>query len=386
MIQLIEGKGVGAGKSYQLLEMLMAHWTRGGTAFASESFHVKWEECKKYAMRRWGLILEDSQYHEVESDQIMRLHEHTPPGTEECPVLIAVDEAQDQLDVRDHQNKSKKDLFSWCCQSRHDDNDLIFVTQSSKNVDARIRRLATFTWSVRNAQNFTIQGLGNLSKVIRFFTLGLNDGFYFIRNQLDYDGETSIDVKWVKADRGLFKCYDSKSMKMSRKRLGVPIAKLQLKRKQGTKPMYKWIILVCAAVLISGAVTMCKRGGSFLSAGGGEDKPKAKSPVQMIGPATTATVGAYDIRHEPWLASVPGMMKTKSAVYRANAMSLDGFVLAIKDKVVKIAKPDGRTLYIVGEDYVTPAVTPSPTPAPGSRAGEHNATAPTPHTVEGKKW
>lgn len=375
MIQIVDGKGVGAGKSYLVIEFLMAHWSNGGTAYISNSFVVVWDECKRYAEKKYGLLLQDEQYKEVASENIHSLHEHTSPGTEECPVLIVVDEAQDQLDVRDHQNKSKKDLFSWCCQSRHDDNDLLFVSQSAKNVDARIRRLATFTWNIRNAKNFTIQGLGNLANLIKLATLGFNDGFYFIRNQLDYDGVTSIDVKWVKADKGLFKCYKSKSMAQSRKRLGAPIAKLALQRKKGTKPMYRWIVLGALAVLISGIVTMCNRGGIFKSLDGGGKPVAATAPAKtgpvasLIGGTQSQAVGAYDIRHEAWLASYAGGMKTVSGTYDINRMSVDGFVVAIKDKVAKITTPTGRTLYIIGEDYKIPpgavaAPMPSASPKP----------------------
>lgn len=366
MIEIIEGKGVGAGKSYFVIERLMQHWANGGTAYVSESFCVVWEECKAYALKRWGLHLEHDQFHEVSSSAIARLHESTPAGSEDCPLLIVVDEAQDQLDVRDHANKEKKDVFSWCCQSRHDDNDLVFVSQSAKNLDARIRRLATFTWSVRNANNFTIQGLGNLAANIRFFTLGLNDGFYFIRTQLDYDGSTVLDAKWVKAQKGLFRCYKSKSMRNARKRLGAPVARKQLARAKGRHPMYKWVIL--GSLIVAGISAKQLFTGGLFSSG----KPSA--PVTHISEAQKGTMAKeqaqakkYENRHEKWYAVVPNALKLESGWYRKGQLSAEGMVEAIQEHNVRVRKPDGGLLYIIGDDFSVPVGPPLPTPPPDRR-------------------
>jgi Zonular occludens toxin (Zot) len=368
MIEVIEGKGVGAGKSYFVLERLVLHWLRGGTAYVSESFMVKWEACKQYVRRRYGLLLEDDQYHSVKSENIGLLHEHTPPGSPDCPVLIVIDEAQDQLNARDWNDSSKRSLFSWCCQSRHDDNDLIFVSQSAANVDKQVRRLATFTWSVRNARNFSIPGLGNVATLIRLTTFGLNDGFYFVRSMLDYDGRTMLERKWVKADTRLFDCYESKSMRLAKRRSGEAIAKKKLKREKGRHPMIKFFILgalifgaYCGFKLLSGGNPFGshkKHEPELIGKGHG---PPAGVPGQLV----DAHTAVYEVRVEPWVGQGKGwMIFRESGEFHLGRMSRYGMVEGIFEDVVRIRKPDNSLLYLVGEDWIVPVAShPSPTPA-----------------------
>ncbi len=359
MIEVIEGKGVGSGKSYMVLERAMQHWTRGGTAFISDSFEVLWPECKAFALKHHGLYIEDDQYHAVSSEEIHRLHEVTPPGSEDCPVLIVVDEAQDQIDVRDYANKSKKDLFSWCCQSRHDDNDLVFVSQSAKNLDARIRRLATFTWSSRNSKYYTIRSFGNLQKLIQFGTLGFNDGFYFIRAQLDYDGKTVLDSQWVKANKGLLGCYKSKSMRQARKRLGGAVKKKELAKEKG-RPMFKWIIVGAVALGIYSCVQLRKT--PLMPGPGSPAKISATQAPETVEHAPK--VESYSIENIPWRSRGNNWIRTQSGVFKVGRMSPLGLVEVIADGVIRVRKPDGTLVYIVTDsDPPTPAtVTATPSP------------------------
>src|ERR1700737_4283237 len=101
MIEVIEGRGVGSGKSYNVMRRLLPHWICGGTACVSDTVEVKWAECKASARKRVGVVLEDDQYRPISSVDLQRLHEVTPPGTSELPVKIVVDEAQDAFNARD---------------------------------------------------------------------------------------------------------------------------------------------------------------------------------------------------------------------------------------------------------------------------------------------
>src|SRR5262249_12546061 len=116
MIEIIEGRGVGAGKSYYAMEMALAHWVMGGTCCMSESIHVKLEACTQFVRDRSGLVLEDDQYRKIGAGDLQRLHEVTPPGSRDLPVKIFVDEAQDAFNARDWSDKSKRPFFSWLCQ------------------------------------------------------------------------------------------------------------------------------------------------------------------------------------------------------------------------------------------------------------------------------
>src|ERR1700730_10928713 len=106
MIEIFEGFGVGAGKSYYVVTRLLDHWRAGGTAYVVDTMCIKWDECKKLVERKYGLLLEDSQYSSVSEEALVRIHEHTPPGSPECPVVIVADECHGKLNARDWADKS----------------------------------------------------------------------------------------------------------------------------------------------------------------------------------------------------------------------------------------------------------------------------------------
>ncbi|HSS96399.1 MAG TPA: zonular occludens toxin domain-containing protein [Terriglobales bacterium] len=363
MILIVEGKGVGAGKSYFGVDYCLRHWCIGGTVFASQSLHFDWEEIKKYVAKAYGWLLHDEQYHPVAAGDIWKLHEVTPPGTDECPVLIMIDEAQDQLNARDFADKNKRDLFSWCCQSRHDDNDLVFITQNALNIDKQIRRLATFYYSIRNLSNFPIAGLGKIGTLAKVFSFGLHNGTIFMRAQIDNNGKTVLERKFVSANPAIWKCYKSKSMKLSRKRLGAPIARKQLQRRTEHKPMTKFILIAAVILLSFGAYRVWKHG--FF--------PKAAIPIPIVAPvgapAKTPTPipqktadGAYDIKTSRLVAmgNGDGWMQLESGTYYVGRMSADGYCDALRDRVARVRQPNGRLLFVVADDAA--ATTHSPPP------------------------
>src|ERR1700704_1274533 len=118
MIEIIEGFGVGAGKTYYTVKRLLDHWRHGGTAYIVDTLEIKWDECKKFVEQRYGLLLEDAQYNTVSEDKVIHLWEHTPPGTPDCPLVIVVDECHGSLNSRDWMDAKKRPLFDWCTQSR----------------------------------------------------------------------------------------------------------------------------------------------------------------------------------------------------------------------------------------------------------------------------
>jgi hypothetical protein len=374
MIEVIEGKGVGSGKSYFVIDRLLPFWIAGGTAYVSESFQVVWDECKAYAAKYHGVILEDDQFREVSAEKIMRVHEHTAGGTEECPVVIVIDEAQDQFGVREGRDKGKNDVFTWACQSRHDDNDLLFVTQNVNNIDVRIRRIATFIWSVRNSKFHSTPGIGNTQRMIQLCTLGLNTGHYFIRTQLDYDGRTVMQKIWRKVDKRLFRCYRSKAMANKRTRGGERIAKKQLATIKGrNNKMVKWILLGGIAIVVYSGWSLISGGGIFGNTKVMEATPSG-TPPPVAAKETAATERVsntkrdeYELVAEKWLGRGEGWLRTESGEYRQGEMSRHGFVQGIRNGTARIQKPDGKLLYIVGMDYAVP-LGPPPPPTPTPRA------------------
>lgn len=365
MIEIVDGIGVGSGKSFFVMTRCLAHFLRGGTVYSTDEFELKMSEIIAYAKEKYGVILEEDQYRVVSRELATRLHEHTAPGTDDCPVLVIIDEAQDYFDVRDHADKSKREFFSWCTQSRHDNNDVILITQDANNIDARFRRLATHRVTVRNTQTWKIPGMGSIASLIQMGTLWTNDGWYFAVHYYDRDGRTLFERKWVKARQELFNLYVSKSRAGAHRRAGLPVEKRNLQKVETKdKPMIKYIIFggILACLCALGFVIYRFSNGSILGTG----KEQAAAPISTkaapsrpLLPDTPGTgfseqkKAAYRIVEEPFRSTFryagATVLRTARGDYRPGTMSIHGFVVGVDfdGRVAKAKGPDGMDVYIV---------------------------------------
>jgi len=222
MIEIVEGRGVGAGKSYYVVTRVLPYVADGGTVYYSDTLELFPEKIVALCEQRFGVVVELDQFHSVSRDDVWRIHEVTPPGTDDCPLLIVLDEAQRALNARDFNDKKKRALFDWACESRHDSNDLIFISQSALNIDNQIRRLCTYITSVRNMKTFV---LGGIKWPFAQFLIHIKDG----------DGKTTMKKDLIWHDKAVFGCYRSKSMGGAHKRLMGAIGRKKLKKSKKTK-------------------------------------------------------------------------------------------------------------------------------------------------------
>lgn len=359
MIEIVDGVGVGSGKSFFVSTRCVEHFVKGGTVYSSDSFHLYFDRIKAYAKKRYGVILQDSQYVQVPADKIVKLHENTPPGTDDCPLLIIVDEAQDHFDVKEHADREKKAFFSWCTQSRHDNNDLIFITQDANNIDARFRRLATYRITMRNTRTWKGAGLGSLADLIKLATFGLNNGWYFVAHYFDRDGRTFVDRRWIKADLEVLNLYESKSRKDAHKRAGQAVGRLQLEKVQKAKsPMIKYLIFAFVLLgIFSGAVLVKKLSGLTKKA----DEVKAEVQPVRFQRASSPEVRAverpsYQIQRESYRGIYRHdgviVLHTDVGQYREGSMSLHGYCLGVDPDslVAKLRSPAGEDVFVVAVD------------------------------------
>lgn len=387
MIETIEGRGVGAGKSYYACMRILAHIAQGGTVYASSTFGLNWEASAKLIYQRWGVVPESDQYHVFDEGDIKRLHEVTPPGTPDMPVLIVIDECHGELNARDWADASKKAFFKWLTQSRHDDNDVIFISQSAHNIDKQIARLVTYISRVRNMRNFSFPGIGKWPLA------------QFVVNRFDQDGKTLLDRKWFWHDKGIFGCYESKVMRGSHRRInGVGVPKKQLQKKAAAPNNMAKIILVIVLALAAFAwwrfsskkeVKPPEPPATQIPAAA----PQAKGDERPAPPhLRTGRQGvqlregellAYDVFPETLRAVSRYEVRTDEGEYRIGRMSKRGLVVAINDEVVRIVQPDGRLGFIVADAKTqagTAAAKPVATPAPEVPA----PSTPAPVIPEGK--
>jgi hypothetical protein len=233
VIEIVQGLGVGAGKTYYVFSERVIHTLRrGGTVCVSDKFVVYWDKLCALVAKRYGVQLERDQFISVPAADVWRLHELTPAGTDDNPVLIVVDEAQQSLHTRDSRDQAKRALFDWCCESRHDNNDLIFISQHALNIDVQVRRLATNIVRVKNMATFKIAGM----QMPKFLVAS---GFGFLCVTMDQSEKVVQDRRFISQDKEIFACYESKACKGAHKRAQEnAVARKDLKKVETKKMRY----------------------------------------------------------------------------------------------------------------------------------------------------
>ncbi len=272
MISLVEGEGLGAGKSYYVCTILAAHLAQGGTCYMTDDFEVRWSPLygpleRRSARGSWetlqtlfgrrdfvdprprgmaemiansyGVHAEPEQIQVIPSDQVWRIHELTPPGTDDLPVLIVIDEAQGGLNTRDTRESKKRELFDWCCQSRHDNNDLIFITQNVNNIDVTMRRLASNYVVVKNlARDGGLPIIGPVNR--------------FLWRFLAADGKRQYSFKLPRFDWAVMGSYVSKSCQGKHRRLeGVVVPRRRLRKVERKRSSARIVFALALAVLVA---------------------------------------------------------------------------------------------------------------------------------------
>lgn len=253
MIYIVDGVGVGAGKSYFVFRQLLQHWAKGGTAYVSDTMVIYWEKTKAFVAQRYGVELEDDQFRTISNDDLGRCHEMTAGGSDELNVLIVIDEAQGAFNVQDHADKSKRAFFNWLTQSRHDNNDVCMISQHTGNIDTKLKRVATYTYRIENLKEKPIPGIGKLGTFFRFITFGIWDGWFFRADILTGDAKKFLDNDFFLPDIPLMNCYESKACKGSHKRLlgTIPRRKLKAAKRDNKPALYMMGCAILTAAIIA---------------------------------------------------------------------------------------------------------------------------------------
>jgi hypothetical protein len=156
MIEMIEGK-IGGGKTTLAALMMNARLARGCHIFTNVA--LKREGVENYCAKRYGVkIRYDEQVHQIDQDNCGEFHKHIQGGlTREQAPLIVLDEVHLWFNARDWA-KTSRELLNFLSQSRKVHTDIIFISQSIKNVDSQFARQAEFYWACRDMRNVRILG------------------------------------------------------------------------------------------------------------------------------------------------------------------------------------------------------------------------------------
>lgn len=195
-IETLVGR-IGSGKSLTAVRRMCKYMANGGHCYTN--IKLKIDQCSRYAALNWQLDIDPSLYHPLTPDQISMFHRYTASGTPDCHTLVVIDEAQLYFNARDWA-KADREFLTFLTQCRHVHTDIIFISQSSENIDKQIRRLITTETRCRDWSKMQVGFL-------KFKALQLvMEAIY------DYDGKTLLHREWILKEQALFDCYDSYEM------------------------------------------------------------------------------------------------------------------------------------------------------------------------------
>jgi len=221
MITLLHGKGVGSGKSYWLASRILAHLCDGGTAYVSESVGITgpWREAFFTEAERRGYLLSPSQLVEYSVGDVVTVFRTIKQGTEDCHVMLVVDEAQGPLDAREWAASEKKAFFDWLCQSRHDDVDVVISTQHMHNVDRKIIRLVTEIHATQDMDKVKILGF-------MIYKAG-----HFQHSVWTPDMRVNLSTNYIKKDKRIFAIYNTRAMRGRHRPVNEVAVRIETKKK-----------------------------------------------------------------------------------------------------------------------------------------------------------
>lgn len=347
MIEIFEGR-LGAGKSYFATKRILDHLAAGGTV--STNVELLWPGCVEYCRKHFAVEIEETQLVNLWKRDVSDFHKLTPAGTDDLNTLVVLDEAQLDFNARDWSHTSK-DLLAFLTQSRKQNTDVIFITQHSANVDKQFVRLVQFVWCFRDMERFTLPGLGiSWTTLARVASFGTDSGKYILACCYDYDGRTLYSRQWESKSPEIFRCYQTKSLVRSFDRAGVAARKSLQKVKSHSKNNPMKVLLVFVAIA-----------GVLLWQFSSRAKAKSSPPASVSSPGllsrsmgTPAPArGRFEVYGERFMAFYGGdaTLHTDAGWYSLGEMSSKGYVVAVSDRRAKLELPDGRTGWIVAEDW-----------------------------------
>lgn len=323
----------------------------------TDNFMIYWDRIKEWALKLDGTVLEDDQILTVKASDTYRFHELTPQGTSELPVMAILDEAHMQLNARDWNDTSKRAFFNWLTQSRHDDVDVIFISQHQHNVDKQIARLCTYVTNIRNMATWKIAGLGCIPWRKNSFRV----------NQYDQDGKTLLESWYIPKDKKVFKCYESKAMRGKHKRNGIICAKKSLQKVEQKKMKIYGILTVVVVTLLIAGVVIYRRFSSSSIMGPPAHierqiqpsvapvKPSPTPPASTEKDGPTAIVGEEYVRGDG-----ETYLQTENGMYKVGEFSPWGRVIKVSGMTAECKSPFSGKLIVHGKKIRVEVISPQP--------------------------
>lgn len=156
MIEIIDGT-VGNGKTMLAATLIAARLARGCHVYTN--IEILWEGMEKLVRTWHRRVPKRSQLHILEMGESCDFHKHVVGGATPFSASLAVlDEVHLWFNARDWQ-KTSRGLLDFLSQSRKVRLDVMFISQSKKNIDSQFLRQAAFGWECRNMSEVRIMGM-----------------------------------------------------------------------------------------------------------------------------------------------------------------------------------------------------------------------------------
>jgi len=195
MIEMFDGRP-GSYKSYTALRRAMKYLASGGVVCTN--IEICPDAVKARLLKVYGWEWGEGQYVKLTGDNITSFFKHTPKGDESSPTLVIIDEAHIWLNARDW-NSQSRELLDFFTVSRHENTDVIMITQHADNVDKQVRRLVQYYWRMRDMQKLAVLGVSWDWPTIWV-------------QQFDQDGKTLLRSFVEMKDGEIYKLYNHKQV------------------------------------------------------------------------------------------------------------------------------------------------------------------------------
>jgi len=339
MLEIFEGR-LGGGKTYSAILRIEAHLARGGHIYTNVEVFVD-KLVRRLEEKGWNGVGPD-QVHFIASVDVARFFEVVPIGGKDVPVLVVIDEAHIWLDQRAFNKRELDELFYFLTQSRKQNTDVIFISQSKKNLDARIGRLVQYVWTFRDMRKWRMP--------VFYFPWPFP---HLVQTCWDYDGKTILLKKWLVWDKGIYRCYNTDAMLSDVARAGV----VQNKKVRRSNPVALWVkknmrilVLLCPIMIAIGLWRLFPM-SRYLH----------KRPVVAAAAVATAAappVARHPVVYRERLLSEAGFwsigkeehdtpLETDGGDYEAGQICPYGVVRTVKGRMAYIAGWDGEAVIVV---------------------------------------
>jgi len=360
MICMVQGRGLGSGKSYFVAAEIYRRLIAGHTVVVTESFKFLFEKAAALARDWHNVCLQADQFIVIPEADTLRIHNLTPRGTTDSPVLVIIDEAHDHLNARDWNDKARRPFFSWLTQSRHDDTDVWFISQNLNNVDKQCARLVTRIFQLRDMNETWIAGIGRWRPKS------------FRCDQMDGDGRRLEKSWYVPKDKRIFGIYVSKNRVGVHGRAGVIEGRKKLASAGNwsffRSRMFKFFLVLASLCALAAGVWFYRGKDSFdgfnVVGVGKKGKPAVVVPVAST--PVAAAVAALDvkpIRAGPVLEREVfragdgfSYMRTEQRTYWIGEFGPFGVVVKVTPRAVVCMGPGNVQTVVLGEEKASTSV------------------------------